>query len=245
MIYQLSLLFISFIIYSFLGYLVEVTCASINDKKFTISRGFLIGPIIPIFGLGAILIIQFLTKYSDDLITLFVLSTVICSILEYITSYIMEKIFKMRWWDYSDKKFNLNGRIAFDFAIYFGIGGVLMLKFVHPFISNILLNMNENTIITIGIILFILFLIDLIISTNIIFKFKDNVTKLVKKDSTMKIKSEVRRVLKERSLLTIRLIKAFPNIDLFSKENRITKIQKLILDKSDFKDIKRIRKRKK
>lgn len=238
MLYDLSLLWILFIIYSFIGYIVEVIAISIENKKLTLSRGYLIGPIIPIFGLGAIFIILFLTRYTNELLTLFILSVVICSILEYITSYLMEKIFKLRWWDYSDRRFNINGRVSLDFAVLFGVGGVLMLKFAQPFLTGILLGIKPTTIYIVASVLAILFIIDFIISTNIIFKLKDNVHKLVKKDSTFKIKLEVRRALKERSLLTVRLIKAFPNMSL----TKLNKIQKLVLDKKEYKELKEKRK---
>ncbi len=231
--YQISLLFITFIIYSFFGYIIEVTAMSLEEKKLTLSRGFLIGPIIPVFGVGAIAIILFLSRYSDEVLTLFILSTVICMVIEYFTSYLMEKIFNMRWWDYSDKKYNINGRITLDFCLYFGIGGTVMLKYFHPLLSKLLLSIEPKVISIIGTILLILFIIDFVVSTDIIFRFKKNVHKLIKKDSTFRIKKEVRRVLKERSLLTIRLIKAFPNIILLGKESKINKVKKLILGRKE------------
>ena len=239
MIYKLSVLFMYFITYSFIGYVIEVISTSIHDKKLNLSRGFLIGPVIPIFGFGGLAIVTLLNRYSNEIITLFVMATVICCVLEYFTSYLMEKIFKMRWWNYSYKKYNINGRISLDFAIYFGIGGVLTLKFFHPLLSKFILSINHNTLIALAIILFILIWIDTIISTNIIFKFKDNVNKYINKDSTMRIKAEVRRVLKERSVLTVRLLKAFPNINIFSRERRISKIKKLILKRKEYKELKK------
>lgn len=240
--YQIALLFITFIIYSFFGYLIEVTSMTLDNKKLVLSRGFLIGPIIPVFGFGALAIILFLTRYSDEIITLFIMSTVICMVIEYFTSFLMEKIFNLRWWDYSYKKYNINGRVTLDFCLYFGIGGVIMLKFIHPLISKLLLSIDPKVIVIIGTILLILFIIDFVVSTDIIFRFKKNVHKLVKKDSTFRIKKEVRRVLKERSLLTIRLIKAFPYVNRNNKDHEITKLHKLVLDKKDYKNIQEKRK---
>ena len=111
-----------FLIYSFIGWIVEVSAFLIQDHKF-VNRGFLIGPVVPIYGTGGILITILLTKYQSDPIVLFCMAVIVCSILEYLTSYVMEKIFKTRWWDYSNKKFNINGRICLEGLILFGLGG--------------------------------------------------------------------------------------------------------------------------
>ena len=107
MIHNLSIGFILFIIYSFIGWLMEVTNCLWEKHRF-INRGFLIGPICPIYGVGSVLLITLLTRYSDNLLRLFLHAIIICSLLEYFTSFIMEKIFHARWWDYSKKKYNLN-----------------------------------------------------------------------------------------------------------------------------------------
>ncbi len=231
-IYQLSILFLLFIIYSFLGYLVEVANISLNDKKLNFSRGFLIGPIIPVFGITTLLIITLLNRYSNELITLFILSTVLCCLLEYITSYIMEKMFNMRWWDYSDKKYNINGRICLDFAIYFGIGGVIALKILQPFFFKLLTSIDQKIIIIIAIILLVLFIIDIVLSFNIIFKFKNKINTIVKTDSTAKIKAAVRKEFASRPPLLSRLIEAFPNINIFNKNLKILNIQNILSKRS-------------
>ena len=89
---------------------MEVIGKLIEKRKF-VNRGFLIGPYCPIYGHGAILITILLQKYIDDPIALFIMGVVVCSILEYLTSYFMEKIFHARWWDYSRYKFNINDSI--------------------------------------------------------------------------------------------------------------------------------------
>ena len=89
-----------FFIYSFAGWLMETVQISIRQKKF-VNRGFLIGPYCPIYGCGVILITLLLQKYAGDIPLTFILSILICGTLEYMTSYVMEKIFKARWWDYS------------------------------------------------------------------------------------------------------------------------------------------------
>ena len=122
-------------LYSFFGWLLEVIVTFIKSKKI-VNRGFLIGPYCPIYGKGALLIVLLLKKYENDIIALFVMAVVVCSIIEYITSYVLEKLFNTRWWDYSNIKFNINGRVCLQNLVAFGIFGVLLLKYVNPFLLN-------------------------------------------------------------------------------------------------------------
>ena len=131
---NIKIYFLLFIIYSFIGWLMETTLKSYEAKKF-INRGFLIGPYCPIYGCGCILIILLLKKYEPYPLGLFCMSVVICTILEYLTSYFMEKLFNARWWDYSKRKFNINGRVCINTMIPFGILGTLMMYFINPFFT--------------------------------------------------------------------------------------------------------------
>ena len=166
-----------FIIYSFLGWFMEVIWTLITDKKL-VNRGFLIGPYCPIYGVGCLLLIVFLGSFKDNIFTLFLMSIIVCSILEYFTSFIMEKLFNARWWDYSDRKLNLNGRICVDTMIPFGILGVLVVYFLNPFLSNVVYFNN----IVFFIILF-LFVADFGVSFGIIENMKGTITS-VANDST-------------------------------------------------------------
>ena len=127
-----------FFVYSFIGYLIEIIRVSIMEKKIVLSRGYLIGPYLPIFGFGSLMMVYCLSRYQGDNVVIFVFSVVICCLLEYFTSLIMEKIFKIRWWDYSNRKFNINGRICLENSIYFGISGVCLLSFLSPLVSNLI-----------------------------------------------------------------------------------------------------------
>ena len=137
MLYKICYIFLLFIIYSFLGWIVEVIANLIENKKF-INRGFLIGPYCPIYGVGLLIIINFLKSYVNSYIIVFVMSMFICMTLEYLTSYVMEKLFNGRWWDYSDKKFNINGRVCLETTIPFGLGGMAIMYIVNPFLDKIL-----------------------------------------------------------------------------------------------------------
>lgn len=191
MIYNIEIYFMLFIIYAFLGWVMECTLGLIEKRKF-VNRGFLIGPYCPIYGVGVVSVTLLLSRFSDNIILLFILSTILCGLLEYFTGYIMEKIFNARWWDYSDSKFNINGRVCLDTLIPFGIICVLVICFVNPWIFNKLSNIPENSLNSIAIVLFLIYLIDMCISFKIILNFK-NVAKQAK-DNTEEISKKVKEV---------------------------------------------------
>ena len=219
-----SLFFILFILYSFIGWLWEVIDKLVEEKKF-INRGFLIGPYCPIYGVGCILLVLLLTKYTDNFLNLFIHSIIICSILEYFTSYFMEKIFHARWWDYSKQKFNLNGRICAETMIPFGIFGSLIVGYVHPFLYNSLDKINNNITMYTAIILLLIFVLDLTISTGVIFNFR-NTIKGLEKDATEQITKKVREILTSQGLIYRRLINAFP--DFTETKERLIKLRERI-----------------
>lgn len=128
-------LFLLFFIYSFLGYIVESTSVSMIEKKVVWNRGFLVGPYIPIFGTGAMIMVLTLQKYKDEVVALFIMSMVVCLTIEYLCSLIAEKLFNLRWWNYSDKLFNINGRICLQNGILFGLAGVLVVKYVNTWLE--------------------------------------------------------------------------------------------------------------
>lgn len=201
--------FLLFLIYSFIGWLIEVIGKLIEKHKF-INRGFLIGPICPIYGHGCILMILTLSRYKDNPLTLFIYAIFICSLLEYFTSYFMEKIFKARWWDYSTKRFNLNGRICAETMIPFGILGTLVICVINPIFEYLLNLFNFETIKITAIVLFIIYIIDYTISLVIMFGFKGTL-KTVEKDGTEEITKKVKKILINKNVLYKRLVEAFPN----------------------------------
>ena len=214
--YKTFILIALFLIYSFIGWIVEVSAFLIQDHKF-VNRGFLIGPVVPIYGTGGILITILLTKYQSDPIVLFCMAVIVCSILEYLTSYIMEKIFKTRWWDYSNKKFNINGRICLSNLIVFGIMGLVMVYLINPFLINILNKIDPILLKCVVSILMVLFIIDFFVSFSVTSKIK-NVGKVVFKDSTEEINAKVKEILLSKGKLTRRVIKAFPNFVIRFKQ---------------------------
>lgn len=130
--------FLYFMVMSIIGYIVEVTYVYLGTKKI-INRGFLHGPVIPIYGVGSLLITYLLTGYYNDSIVVFVFSLIICASIEYFFSFLMEEIFHQRWWDYSTHKYNVNGRICLKNSILFGIAGMIIIYIINPIILDLLL----------------------------------------------------------------------------------------------------------
>ena len=210
MFHSIEIYILLFFTYAILGWLMEVGCKLVETKKF-INRGFLIGPYCPIYGWGAIIITLLLNKYLADPIALFIIAIVICSIIEYVTSYFMEKIYHARWWDYSRRKYNINGRTCLETMIPFGILGVLIMYFANPFFTGIYEKIPEIALTVICSFLVIVFLIDNIISSHIISTIKFEGIK-AEKDNTKEITEKVKQILQSKSFLHKRLINAFPDI---------------------------------
>ena len=171
MLRTIEIYFLLFITYSILGWIMEVIGQLIQFKKF-INRGFLIGPYCPIYGFGGVAITIILKRYLGDPIALFLFALVICSILEYFTSYIMEKVFKARWWDYSRKKFNINGRICLETMIPFGLLGMFISYVANPFLLAIYEAIKSPDLEIISGTILAIFLTDIIISCKVISNVK-------------------------------------------------------------------------
>ena len=216
--------FMLFIIYSFIGWSIEVVGKLIEKHKF-INRGFLVGPICPIYGWGCIAIILLLSKYKSSPIVLFLMAIIICSILEYFTSYFMEKLFHVRWWDYTRRKYNINGRICAETMIPFGLLGCLVVYIVNPIFTGLLNKIPVNILNILAIIIFTIYVIDNIVSLSVMFGFKGTL-KTVEKDGTEEITKKVREVLLKRNFLYKRLVNAFPNIT--SKKERLELLESKI-----------------
>lgn len=218
MLYNFCYLFLLFMFYAVLGYIVEISYCSLTDKKITFNRGFLIGPYLPIYGSCLVLMYLFLVKYENDLSGLFIMSAVLSSIIEFFTSLILEKIFKVRWWDYSNLRFNIDGRICLNNSLLFGLGGVIIIRFVNPYILRFLDSLSSTTLITISLILLVIFITDLIISVVVLVKIKVSSMNFGKVDVSEEIRKLRSERLKKNSLLTKRLLNAFPKIEGKNKE---------------------------
>ena len=120
-----------FFIYAFLGWCTEVSYAALVTGTF-VNRGFLNGPVCPIYGFGVVIVLTCLTPLAGSLPLLFLGSVVLTSALEWLTGFALEKLFHQRWWDYSDEPFNLSGYICLRFAIAWGFACMFVVKLLHP-----------------------------------------------------------------------------------------------------------------
>jgi len=126
-----------FFIYAFIGWCTEVVYAASDTGKF-VNRGFLNGPICPVYGFGVLIVIYLLAPLKDNLILLFIGSVILTSVLEWLTGWALEKIFHQKWWDYSDFPFNISGYICLKFSLMWGIACLLIMNVIHPIIYNLI-----------------------------------------------------------------------------------------------------------
>src|SRR5699024_6757113 len=178
-----------FIIYAFLGWCVEVAFHVVTQAKF-VNRGFLNGPMCPIYGFGMNILIFTLYPLIENPLLLFFGSFLLTSILEYITGFILEKIFDDKWWDYSELPFNINGYIALSFSTMWGLGGVFILEIIHQPIFKLVSILNNKIGNIILSLLFLILIIDFIITILGIMKIKKRILLLNSIEEELNIFSE-------------------------------------------------------
>ena len=223
--------FLLFIIYSFVGYIAEIINCSFNSKKLVLNRGFFLGPYLPIYGVSCILMGSFIIRYKSDLLTVFVMSAFVCTTVEYITSYVLEKIFKARWWDYSDRKFNLEGRVCLGNAFLFGVGGVIFTYVLNPLVVSMLDKLPMLALRIIAIALMVIFLVDVVITITTLYQVKVSTIKFKSRDVTAELTKLIREELtKKRDIKTnffVRhMLNAFPWIKLSDYDNPLSKLKR-------------------
>ncbi len=248
--YQFSLLFMKFLLFSMLGYIAEMITCFIVNKKIT-NRGFLCGPIIPIYGVGSIFLIYVLNPFKENPILVFLLGVILTTSLEYFTSYILEKIFHNKWWDYSDQKFNIEGRICLVNAILFGVGAVFIIYFGNPWMTRFLLQIKDKILIIISLILFIIFLFDVLYSCAVAYSLRNRIiiVENLKNQKLAKIPGLLEKMLANqlKNIKGIhkypsRLLKAFPTL-FKTNEKEFNIMQKLALKEKNLK--KKLKKKRK
>lgn len=156
-----------FFVYSFLGWLIETIYAIFVHGHF-VKRGFLFGPLCPIYGFGAVILIMATKKLYKKPFLKFLIATVAFTLFEYIVSFLLEMLFGLRWWDYSNDFLNIQGRVSLPYSIFWGVIGLILLEKLHPYIQEKIQKItkgNTNNIQTITcIILICLIIVDTILS---------------------------------------------------------------------------------
>ncbi len=205
-----ELYFLIFFTYAVLGWCMEVGCKLVQYRRF-INRGFLIGPYCPIYGVGALGISLLLARYVGDPAALFCMSMILCSILEYFTSWAMEKLFHARWWDYSQRRFNLNGRICLNTMVPFGLLGLLMMYAINPSLIAAIRRLSDGARHALCAVLAAGFATDLAVSGTILSHVRrDN--RVLDRDNTEEMAARVREAIAARGWAHRRLLDAFPQV---------------------------------
>lgn len=144
--------FLWFLIYSAVGWAYETALCSAQERKF-VNRGFLNGPLCPVYGFGAVALI-FCLRGIENIPALFVAGAVLTCTVEYITSYVLERSFGARWWDYSHMRFHLHGRICLLGAVVFGAFSVVLLRWLHPVVSGLTDRLSDMAVLLLSAALF-------------------------------------------------------------------------------------------
>lgn len=201
-----------FIIYAFMGWILETVYKTIYAKKF-VNSGFLHGPFCPIYGIGALIMYIFLEIFKENQLILFIMAILILSIWEYIVGLLLEKIFNTKYWDYSDKKMNIQGRVCLFNSIVWGFLGLTFTYIIHPFITQEISKIPQNILQYLVLLIMFYILVDAIVT---IFNVKNMDVKLRKLN-------ELSDSLKEK-LDELKLLKE--NVEL--KSIKLQEIQKVI-----------------
>ena len=159
-----------FFVYGFLGWCTEVAFAAVKEQRF-VNRGFLNGPICPIYGVGVSAVVFFLTPYNNNIVILYIASVIIVTIIEGLTGWIMDVIFHNKWWDYSDMPLNIGGYVCLTFSLVWGVACVAIMKFIHPLIHKVLTFIPHTIGIIIIVILTAALIADLWVTVSAILKF--------------------------------------------------------------------------
>ncbi len=209
-IINMLLLFFSF---AFIGWCIEVILKYRQFHRF-INRGFLSGPWLPIYGLGAVLItlsVWGISGLESSVGTTFVISFFVCGFVEYMASYVLEKLFHARWWDYSQKPMNLNGRVWIGNLILFGLGGIAIIEFANPIFYMLFSRVSFFSRSIVAGILTICFMTDFV-GSQFIMKLVKVGVESSDADNTEEIREEIKLLFSDKSIFYRRFADAYPDV---------------------------------
>ncbi len=214
-----------FFIYAFLGWISEVVFAALKTGKF-VNRGFLNGPVCPIYGFGIIIILLALDKVKDNLFVLFFASFLLTSVLEFLTGFILEKFFHKKWWDYSKEILNIKGYVCVRFSLIWAIACIFVINLVQPLIFNLVEILPEILGAIILTVFIVVFVLDFSFTVYQILQFSKNSKTLEKLERQLKkssnklgesvaaitLKAQEKWEKLNKKIKSSRLIKAFPSL---------------------------------
>lgn len=215
-----------FFIYSFVGYVCEVIYVSSIEKKL-VDRGFLHGPICPVYGFGALIVIFLLEPLSFSIPLFYVSAVILTSALEYVTGFLLETLFNTKWWDYSKYKFNIKGRVCLLNSLLFGVLSCIGMYVMQPFFIRIIETLSFSAIKGLGYGLLLLVCVDLYFSVRKLIRFNEHLLLLGEFFENLKEKFGAEQWFKERNFIDI--FKAI--IDTSPQEKERLHITPAILEK--------------
>lgn len=177
--------FLIFILFSFIGWISEVIYVGVTSAHKFVNRGFLHGPLCPVYGFGGVVILMLPPSLYATWIPLFFASMILCTIVEYFVSWLMEKLFHTRWWDYSHYKIQLNGRICLLNSILFGFLGVVVIHFVYPLMIDLLNSLGQKVINVSGVIILAVLSVDIFFTVRKLVDFANVMKKLKELGETL------------------------------------------------------------
>lgn len=232
--------FLYFIVYSILGWMCETVYCSALERRF-VYRGFLNGPYCPVYGCGALLIILLLRSISHQAFFLFVAGVIVTSSLEYVTGWLMERLFHHKWWDYSKHKYNLHGRICLTNSILFGILCVILMRVLHPCFTYLLGRIPVLAKTILAALILIIFIVDVVITVRSVINFNRMLERLQQFKTELETrrgdvgtefqrrKAEFRRHLQTAALkvspIQRRLLGAFPHMRSVRYYERLSEVK--------------------
>lgn len=205
-----------FFFYCFLGWVWESCYVSICQRRW-VNRGFLSGPLLPIYGSGAIIILFVTLPVEESLPLIFLCGTAAATALEYVTGAVMERLFKVRYWDYSKKHCNLHGYICLTSSIAWGFFSILLVRVIHPPVGRLLLDIPAWCVDPLALVLTAAFSVDTVRSVQAALDLKEVLTRLTEENE------ELRRLAKRAEVYA-----AFAGDDLKKFRER-TEVEKLLL----------------
>lgn len=192
-----------FIIYSFIGWVLESLYKSILQKRI-VNSGFLGGPFCPIYGCGALIMYFALETLKNNIVFLFLAGFIILSIWEYIVGFFLELVFKTKYWDYSDKFCNINGRVCLLNSFFWGVLGILFILVIHPFIVDMVSFIPRTYVIVFLVVSSTYILADTIVTATNIIKVNINLEKLEKMENEIRRRITVMKKLNKRKEIILK-----------------------------------------
>ena len=174
-----------FFFYCFCGWVWESCYVSLRQRQW-VNRGFLEGPILPIYGSGAIIILFATLPVADSLVLVYFLGMAAATLLEYVTGAVMERIFKVRYWDYSNQKFNLHGYICLSSSIAWGFFSILLVHFIHPPIGRLLARVPDVVVEPLAFLLTVLATVDVVRSVQDALDLKETLIRLTEENEDLR-----------------------------------------------------------